>query len=281
MALENFSENVGYEIFAQEIYQALLNSENIKPIKVQHNINLPGRSGCLHQIDVYWEYELAGIVHKVAVECKNFNTSNVSIGKIRDFYAALMDIGNTNGIFVCKNGYQSGAIKFADYYGINLKELRFPIEDDWKGRVKTIEVQITSIYPYIKSRKINFDLEWFKLNYPSYTGKMQKEITGVNNQILIKDKNGNKISDFLELENKLPNNNIAERDIYHEYKFEDGYVEVDSIGAMKLSSIEFVYDISTPDPKIIILSGEEITKAILKDIKTGDIKFFNKDGAIK
>ena len=50
---------------------------------------------------------------------------------------------------------------------------------------------------------------------------------------------------------------------------------------MKLSSIEFVYDISTPDPKIIILSGEEITKAILKDIKTGDIKFFNKDGAIK
>ncbi|MEY4893969.1 MAG: hypothetical protein RL751_779, partial [Bacteroidota bacterium] len=103
MADDEVNEDVGYEKFAQSIYQTLLDNEDIKPTKVQHNVDLLGRSGCKHQIDVYWEYEIAGIVHRVAIECKNYNTSNISIGRVRDFFAALTDIGNISGIFVCKS----------------------------------------------------------------------------------------------------------------------------------------------------------------------------------
>ena len=65
--------NIEYEKFTQEIYQELVNADVLKTIKVQHNVKLKGRSGQEHQIDVYWEYEIAGTKQKVAIECKNYN----------------------------------------------------------------------------------------------------------------------------------------------------------------------------------------------------------------
>ena len=80
--------NTEYEKFAQEIYQGLLNEERIKAIQVQHNVKLRGKSGQLHQVDVYWEYELAGVNHKVAIECKNYNKRSlwVRFGIFMVFY---------------------------------------------------------------------------------------------------------------------------------------------------------------------------------------------------
>ena len=115
------NENTEYEKLAQEIYQAISYAEAVKNINVQHNVKLPGKSGCNHQIDVYWEFEMMGIKHCVAIECKNYS-SEVSVGKVRDFFGVLHDVGNTKGIFVTKVGYQSGAEKFANHYGIVLKE---------------------------------------------------------------------------------------------------------------------------------------------------------------
>ena len=62
--------NIEYEKFTQEIYQELVNADVVKSTKVKHNIKILGKSGQKHQIDVYWEYEIAGVLHKVAVECK-------------------------------------------------------------------------------------------------------------------------------------------------------------------------------------------------------------------
>ena len=111
-----------YEKFTQEIYQSLINAQGITTVEVKHNIKIEGRSGQKHQVDVYWEYEIAGVRHRAAIECKNYN-SIVSIGKVRDFYGVLADIGNINGIMVTKEGYQKGSKKFAEEYGINLKEI--------------------------------------------------------------------------------------------------------------------------------------------------------------
>ena len=63
--------NTEFERFTQRIYQKLVNNDVLKPTKVQHNVKLKGKSGCEHQIDVYWEYEIAGNMHRVAIECKN------------------------------------------------------------------------------------------------------------------------------------------------------------------------------------------------------------------
>ena len=117
--------NIEYEKFTQEIYQELANADVLKTTMVQHNVKLKGRSGQEHQIDVYWEYEIAGSKHKVAIECKNYNQA-VPIGRVRDFFGALYDLVDVKGIMVTKVGYQKGAKEYASYYGIDLKELRNP-----------------------------------------------------------------------------------------------------------------------------------------------------------
>ena len=68
------NQNTAYERFTQEIYQQLVNLDVVRTTKVQHDVKLEGRSGQKHQIDVYWEYEIAGNKHRVAIECKNYNT---------------------------------------------------------------------------------------------------------------------------------------------------------------------------------------------------------------
>lgn len=99
--------NTEFERFTQRIYQKLVNNDVLRPTTVQHNVKIKGKSGCEHQIDVYWEYEIAGNMHRVAIECKNYD-SFVPVGKVRDFHGVLVDLNNVNGIMVSRKGYQVG-----------------------------------------------------------------------------------------------------------------------------------------------------------------------------
>ncbi len=129
--------NTEYEKFAQEIYQGLVDADVVKTTDVKHNVKLVGKSGQAHQIDVYWEYEIAGVKHKVAIECKNYNKA-VPVGKVRDFYGVLSDLNSVAGIMVTTVGYQEGAKEYASHYGVSLKELRVP---NW-GEAIIGEIQI-------------------------------------------------------------------------------------------------------------------------------------------
>lgn len=281
MPTKKSKEYVEYEKFAQDIFQTLLDDEEIKPIKVQHNVNIKGRSGCKHQIDVYWEFEIACVTHRVAIECKNYNTSNIPIGRIRDFYGALADIGNITGIFVCKNGYQSGAVSFAKYYGIDLKELRVPKSMDMEGRIQTININLLVCNKNIKQIHPTYDNEWFYLKYQIPIEDQHYEINSNNNEILIMDIDRNRISDLYELESKLPHDFKDELNKEYEYKWADAYIDVKELGLLKIKSLKYIYDVVFTDPKKIIISGKELAKAILIDVRTGGIKLFDKNGNIK
>jgi len=140
------NKNTEYELLVKQIYEEILLDENKNDIKVEHNKQVQGKSGQFHQIDFYWECNVAGDIYRFAVECKNYSKP-VSIGKIRDFHGVLIDIGTINGIFVSTSGYQAGAKKHTDYHGIILKEARSPKNEDWDGLVKTINVNINCIVP--------------------------------------------------------------------------------------------------------------------------------------
>src|SRR4051812_15378062 len=129
-----------YELFAKEIYAALLKEQGIT-VDVKHNVKIQGRSTS-HQIDVYWEYRVAGVLMRVAIECKNYDSKKnpVGIGKVRDFFGVLSDIGNISGIMVTKRKYQEGAMKFARTHGINLMTLYKPY--------KISELYVTDIFPH-------------------------------------------------------------------------------------------------------------------------------------
>jgi hypothetical protein len=94
---------------------------------------------------------------------------------------------------------------------------------------------------------------------------------------LIQDRNGNKITEIYELYCKLPFNAKAEQD--KEYEWDDAYIE--ELGNTKILSLKYVYDVIETYSNEIIISGKEIAKAILKDVKSGSIKFFDKEGNVK
>ena len=141
--------NTLFEQFTQHVYQKLVNNDVLKPTTVQHNVKLIGKSGCEHQIDVYWEYEIAGNMHRVAIECKNYD-SLVPIGKVRDFFGVLQDLNNVRGIMVSGKGFQEGTKEFASYYGISLKALRRPVWNESFG-------------PFISQLKLILDKHYFSL----------------------------------------------------------------------------------------------------------------------
>src|ERR1700722_1472107 len=126
------STSTDYEKIVQEIYQDLLRKEGINT-EVRHNVkDILGLSKTYPQIDIYWHFKIAGIEHKVIIDCKNY-CRKVSIKDVRNLAVVVKDISATKGVIVTTIGFQSGAIKYAESAGIDLKIVRSPKDIDWDG----------------------------------------------------------------------------------------------------------------------------------------------------
>lgn len=126
-----------YERFVQDVYKVLNANDGLSNAIVQHDVKLKGISR-EHQIDVYWQFSYGTVTYRVAVECKDYKNP-VTAEKIEAFRSTLLDIGNDiQGIFASRNGFQTGAINVAKTYGIQLMQIREPLESDWDGCIKDI-----------------------------------------------------------------------------------------------------------------------------------------------
>ena len=50
-----------YELFVKEIYESILECNGIDNINVQHDVKMKGVNGVERQVDIFWEFELAGL----------------------------------------------------------------------------------------------------------------------------------------------------------------------------------------------------------------------------
>lgn len=107
-----------YEELVAYVYKEI-SALSPTPIKVERDVKKKGKSGLEHQIDVYYEFVINDITHKVIIECKD-HKGKVEKTLIQAFKGVLDDLGNCTGIFVSRNGYQSGAKEYAKYYDIEL-----------------------------------------------------------------------------------------------------------------------------------------------------------------
>lgn len=262
------NSNTEYERFTQEVFRNLSEYHHFNIRTVQHNIKLKGRSGCKHQIDVYWEYEKDGVNHRVAIECKNYN-KRVSKEKVCAFQSILVDLGDVEGIMVSKKGFQSGAKQFAEHNGILLKELRTPNDDE--TIIGEIELRF---HIEKKSTLFKIDEKWAEehgINITDY--KCRLDMISIKNDHLwsnathiplpisddiIRDSKGNKITTL-----KSGEENIA---------FEDAYIYTSYWGPIKI--LEVKHEHSTEDiQRNISIDAEGFVKAILKDIFSNNTEF--------
>ncbi|MGC5749885.1 restriction endonuclease [Gluconobacter sp. NFX36] len=265
------AKGTDYELFVKAVYEALLAADGIDNAVVNHNIKLIGKSGCEHQIDVFWEFKIAGCTHKVAIECKSYD-SRVSIGRIRDFYGVLIDIPNLQGIFATKLGYQSGAQRYASHYGINLKEIRQESEAaDWKGRIREINCQINIVEPNI----LDFRLDLSDSPQNRYQQSQKIALMIGTHDPLIFDPQNNPIETLETLRGKLPHNGKAIEFASHRFDFPNHTLKTatESIGIMAMTC-DYSVKVTKMDP--IKIEADKFVKAIIKDVKSGEIKFMKK-----
>lgn len=271
-----------YELFTQRVYQKLVNNDVLKPTKVEHDVKLLGKSGCDHQIDVYWEYEIAGNKHRVAIECKNYS-SLVPVGKVRDFQGVLADLKNVNGIMVSSKGFQSGAKKYAEEYGISLKELRAPTRDDIVGEITTIiHIDRTRCLYLIDeeyAKQKNLNLQRLR-DYLAFTDPNKAEYWRAGTHLPLEIKNriiydftGKKITSLDELEKQLPEK--PESNSSQVFKFADAWIETRYWGQVKIREVKYEFA-SENQETTIQLAADMFVEAILKDAISGESQYVPK-----
>lgn len=154
---------IPYEKLVQHIYRQIVNCNGIDTIDVQHNVMLKGKTTS-HQIDVYWEFVLGGILYRTVIQAKDW-AAKVPQGAMLTFKAVLDDLPNgTKGIFIAKTGYQSGAIDVAKANGISIHTFRPAAEENWNGQIPMISVALRLRTPFFHQPHFRMPPDWAKHN---------------------------------------------------------------------------------------------------------------------
>lgn len=105
----------------RQIYSYLLNMRD-EGILVARRAKIRGKSSTVNEIDVYYQFRKAGVLHQVAIECKDWN-GPIPLKEVRDFGAKLDDIGSIVGIVISRNGLQEGAQDYCDHHRISVLDV--------------------------------------------------------------------------------------------------------------------------------------------------------------
>ncbi|HCR3444342.1 TPA: restriction endonuclease [Morganella morganii] len=109
------------ELHVQSVYQQLLDIQGNQTM-VAHNVQISGREGSSYQIDVYYEFEMAGIRHRVAVECKNRSRPLERESVLAFHNKIIHQCCLSHGIIVSSGGFQKGAREFAEQNNVTLMD---------------------------------------------------------------------------------------------------------------------------------------------------------------
>ncbi|MBK7841059.1 MAG: hypothetical protein QG625_834 [Cyanobacteriota bacterium erpe_2018_sw_39hr_WHONDRS-SW48-000098_B_bin.30] len=109
-----------FEVFVAQTIKGMAELDGLRNIKLLHNVQMTGLSGASHQIDVYWEFELAGMTWKSVIQAKDWSY-RVDFPTFNSFRGVLEDLGNPRGIMFTRTGYDKGNIdKVAEKHNISL-----------------------------------------------------------------------------------------------------------------------------------------------------------------
>lgn len=119
----NMTEAEKYELFVGQLYRWQMASrpDNLYPsADLLHRATYRGvHTGNTYEIDLSFTVEIGGLRMLVIFECKHYRRR---VGKeiIQQLHSTMSDIGAHKGIVVTTTGFQKGALKAAQAYGIAL-----------------------------------------------------------------------------------------------------------------------------------------------------------------
>jgi len=134
-----------YELLIQDLTARISTQAGVNTTRLEHNVKLPGKATS-NQIDVLWDFtDAAGQENRVIFEARSY-AKTIDQGKLHAFRSVVDDVQDqarpVKGIMVTTIGYQRGAKKVADTYGLLILELRSPQPKDLEGRLSQIDVKM-------------------------------------------------------------------------------------------------------------------------------------------
>ncbi|MCP4680584.1 MAG: tetratricopeptide repeat protein [Deltaproteobacteria bacterium] len=141
-----------YELFVKKLYEKLLADE---AIEVFHKRNYTGISGAVYEIDLSFQFSMAGARFLVLIECKNYNKA-IERKHVSELVAKMRDIRAQKAVLVSSRGFQRGAFELAQANKVALAKVHRDGEFD----------------PVISSRgPMAHELEYYFADYREYVSK--------------------------------------------------------------------------------------------------------------
>lgn len=268
---------IPYEKLVQHIYQQIVNCSGIDTITVQHNVTLKGKT-TTHQLDVYWEFALGGIVYRTAIQAKDW-ASKVPQGAMLTFKAVLDDLPNgTKGIFIAKSGFQSGAIEVATAHGISIYTFRPAAGENWNGHVPTVSAVLRLRTPFCQNVRFRMPSDWAKNN-----PQAEELLSGLDPKSLVVDNETGEsrtvsrlISDACDACGTPPKD--------HAEDFSDAFIQpygtAGTAQQIKITEFTGVFGYQTSRDEKFRIRVDQLVGYILRDVTGGRIEIFDEDATL-
>lgn len=263
--MTNYEAGAQYEEFIEIVYKAILEAEmrsgNIGHISIERGKKIISKSGTPAEIDIYWEYKVAGIKNSVAIECRNWN-KNVDIPGVRDFARKISDISGLKGLMVTKKGFSPNAVAEASADKIDLLIIREPKEKDWEGWITKYDIFIHIQHPsYTTSITTSLNKEWAINN--GYTEGSQPSLNVRNDQLIFEDPSDSFRHSLIELEQNgfFEDKGIGDH-VWVKY-FNDGWMIINT-NKYKLDQVKVKYTKPQTRRETIEVNFEKYVLAIME-----------------
>ena len=137
-----------YEETVKDIYATLGKSRGVEIEGWGATCTIEGKSGVSHQIDVLTTFSDGVHKYRTAIECKYWN-KKVPKDVIAKLESIIEDSSIDKGVVVSKMGFTDDAKSYAEFRNIGLVELRKPVDKDWEGKIRTINIDMRINMPHV------------------------------------------------------------------------------------------------------------------------------------
>ncbi len=127
VAEEKLKRGSKYERLAAIVFKQLMADTTV------HDLRLRGATGARHQIDVI----VGDDRQRVLIEAKDY-AKKVGLPLVRNFWAAVEDLGADEAFIVTTVGFTKPAVTYAAGKAVQLAVLRPPSNEDWEGFVRRV-----------------------------------------------------------------------------------------------------------------------------------------------
>jgi Restriction endonuclease len=278
------SKNTGkqYESLTQRMFQAILEQDGVRNVSVQQDVELEGRTAT-HQIDVFWEFEQAGIRHQVVVQCKDWN-AKVKQEQVFSLYAVLNDLpGQPRGVVVSKAGFQNGAREYAVAHGIILYELRAPTDADWEGFIQEIHIELQMLAPVVHDFKLLLDEPWTaaeKVRLGLGAEPLPIKFNGLAGELVFVRDDGSPITTAAEIVRLMVPSSVGVRERCRHNFTEPAYFHLEHPNFIraKILGVDVDVEQTVAMTNVIQVNVNECVRFILKNVADGTFRTLDAQG---